>query len=101
LHNINAFVALTQESEGRVDQRYTSPRQIVEFETVDVVVEEARKGLRRPLADVPRGAEGKPRLGHALEAAERPVGHSSKDLDEGALGEARHRLPLLMLLLLL
>jgi hypothetical protein len=40
----------------------------MEFEIIDMVVKEARKGLRRPLVDVPRGAECKPRLGHALEA---------------------------------
>jgi hypothetical protein len=71
------------------------------METTSVVVEEARKGLRRPPADVPGGAEGKPRLGHTLEAAERPVGHPSKYFDEGALRETRRRLLMLLLLLLL
>jgi hypothetical protein len=61
-----------------------------------MVVEETGKGLWRPRENVPGGAECKPRPGHALEAAERPVGHPSKDLDEGALGEARRRLLLLL-----
>jgi hypothetical protein len=91
-------VALPQKRERRVDQRRTSSRQIPEMEATPVLVEESREGLRRPPADVPGGAEGKPRLGHALEAAERPIGHPTKDLDEGALGEARRRLLLLLLL---
>lgn len=64
-----------------------------------MVVEESGEGLGRSLDDVRVGAEGEPLLGHAPEAAERPVGQARQDLDEGALGEARRRgLPLLPLL---
>jgi hypothetical protein len=96
----NVVVARAQERERGVDQRWTSPIQITKIEIIDVLVEEPRQGLWRPLADVRGGAESKPRLGHALEAAERPVGHSRKDLDEGALGEARRGLLPLHLLFL-
>jgi hypothetical protein len=94
----NVFVDLTQERERGVVQRRTPPPsgQIKSIAVVVVVVEETGKGLWRPRENVPGGAECKPRLGHALEAAERPVGHPSKDLDEGALGEARRRLLLLL-----
>ena len=97
MFDTNVCVALSQERERGVDQRQTSSRQITETELVVVVVEETRKGLRRPLADVLGGAEGKPRLGHALEAAQRPVGHPSEDLDEGTLGDAHRRLPLVLM----
>lgn len=64
-----------------------------------VALEEAGQGLRTLLADLGVGAEGKPGLGHALEAAERAVGYPRQDLDEGAFGEAPQGLLLLSLLL--
>jgi hypothetical protein len=73
--DLEAVVAPAQERERRVDQRRASAGQIAEVEasTVIFVEEEAGQGLRRPLAplaDVRLGAEGLPRLGHALETTE-------------------------------
>jgi hypothetical protein len=62
---------------------------------MSVLVEEAGKALRRPLADVGVGAEREPRTGHAREAAERLVGHPRQDLQKGTLGDAHHSLLLL------
>jgi hypothetical protein len=56
---------------------------------------------RAPLADVGVGAEGKPRLGDALEAAEQLVGCPRRDLDEGGDREAPHGRGLLLVLFLL
>jgi hypothetical protein len=95
----DTFVALAQESEEGVDHRRASPGQIAEAPRV--LVEEAGQGLRTPLADLVVGAEGKPGLGHALEAAERHVGHPRQDLDEWPLGDAPQWLLLLLVLLLL
>jgi hypothetical protein len=47
----------------------------MELGACTAVVEESRQGLRSTLADVPVRAEGQPGSGHALEAAERLVGH--------------------------
>ena len=79
---MNVFVAVAQERERWVERR-TSPFQVAESESIAfIMVGEAGESLWRPLADVGGGAEGEPRLGHALEAAERTVGHPRKDLDE-------------------
>lgn len=94
-----ALVAPDQERERRVDRRGPSAGQVVEFEASAVLVEESRQGLRRQLADLWVGAEGEPGLGHALEAAERPVGHPRQDLREGPLREAPQRLLLLLVVL--
>lgn len=61
---------------------------------------EAREGVWRTLADVETGAKIKPRLGHALEAAERPVAHPLQDLPEDVVGDVRRGLLLLPFLLL-
>jgi hypothetical protein len=98
---VDNFIHLAQERERGIDHRRASPRQIVELYTILTGVEEAGKGLGTTLADVGVRAEGQPRLGHALEAAERHVGHPREDLDEGPLGEARRSLLLLLLVFLL
>jgi len=54
--------------------------------------EEAGQGLGRFLAEVRVGAEGEPGSGHALEPAQRHVGHPREDLDDEVLREAGHAL---------
>jgi hypothetical protein len=100
LYKLDVDVALAQERHRGIDYRGTSPGQIVELEAIAAEVEEAGEGLRAPLADFGIGAEGKPRLWHALEAAERPVGHPGQDLDQSVLRQARHGLVLLVLMFL-
>jgi hypothetical protein len=73
----------------------------VELDVTEAGVEEAGEGLRAPPADLGIGAEGKPPLGHATEAAERPVGHPGQDLDQGVLRQARRGLLLLLVLMFL
>jgi hypothetical protein len=73
----------------------------VELDVTEARVEEAGEGLRAPPADLGIGAEGKPPLGHATEAAERPVGHPGQDLDQGVLRQARRGLLRLLVLMFL
>jgi hypothetical protein len=95
-----AVVGPQPERERRVDQRGAFAGQVMELEASTVVVEEAGQGLRAPLADVGVGAEGQPRLGHALEAAERLVGNPRQDSGEDVGGEAPERVLFLLLLVL-
>jgi len=62
----------------------------VVFRTAEA--EDSGQGLGRFLAEIRVGAEGEPGSGHALEPAQRPVGHPREDLDDEVLREAGHAL---------
>lgn len=93
VNDLDVFTAAGQEGKRGVDHRPASPRHIGEmarFEGLAVgypVVEEAGQGLMCLPAEGRVGAEGEPWFGHALEAAERAVGHPGEDVGDEVLGE--------------